>query len=308
MRIRRHIYILTLLLLVGLLTTACGGLLGGGGKSKGTIRIGSKEFTEQHILGNMYKYLLEDAGYTVEYTPVGGTVENHEAITSDQIDIYPEYTGTALLTILKEEYDPSMGAQGVYELVKQQYKEQFDLVLLEPTSFNNTYCLTMPEEKAQEMGIDTVSDLTARADELVFGTTQEFTERPDGLPGLKKTYGGFQFREVRALDPGLLYSGIDEGQIDVTTCFGTDGQIAALGLTVLEDDKDFWPPYPVAPVVRAETLEEHPEIADILNQLAPLLDQETMQTLNWQVAGQGEEADTVARTFLEEQGLIGGGE
>ena len=124
------------------------------------------------------------------------------------------------------------------------------------------------------------------------------------MPGLQEVYGGFNFKEVRAVDPGLLYVGLDEGEIDLTTCFGTDGQIAAYNLLVLEDDMRFWPPYPVAPVVRADTLEAHPEIAEALNPLAALLDNETMSALNWEVAGNSREADEVAKEFLLENGLI----
>lgn len=287
---------------VALLATACGA----GGGEAATIRIGSKEFTEQFILGNMYQLLLEDAGFEATYAPIGGTTENHEALLADQIDVYPEYTGTSLLTQLEMSYDPSMSADDVYNTVKAEYEEQYNLTLLDQTAFNNTYCLTMPKATADEMGISSVSDLSTAAPDLVFGTTQEFTERDDGLPGLQNTYGGFEFSEVVALDPGLLYAGIDEGDIDVTTCFGTDGQIAAMDLLVLEDDMHFWPPYPVAPVIRQDVLEENPGIADALNKLAPLLDGTTMSGLNWEVAGNGREADEVAREFLVDNGLISG--
>lgn len=298
----QKILITTVLLLIfGMLLGACGGAPGG---EAATVRVGSKEFTEQFILGNMYAMLLEDAGFNTQYAPSGGTSELHQSLLSDEIDVYPEYTGTALLVTLEQEYDPSMSSEDVYATVKEQYKERWNLEVLEPTQFNNTYCLTMPEERAQEMGIDTVSELSAEADDLVFGTTQEFTEREDGLPGLRNVYGGFNFEEVVALDPGLLYSGLDEGEIDVTTCFGTDGQISALNLRVLEDDRNFWPPYPAAPIVRGEILEQNPEIADALNQLANVLDGETMSSLNWEVAGNAREADEVAREFLQEQGLI----
>jgi osmoprotectant transport system substrate-binding protein len=117
-------------------------------------------------------------------------------------------------------------------------------------------------------------------------------------------YGGFQFEEVLGLDPGLLYAGLDEGDIDVTTCFGTDGQISAYNLVVLEDDMGFWPPYPVGPVIRQELLDDNPDVLTTLNKLAPLLDGETMSGLNWEVAGNGREADEVAREFLVENGLI----
>ena len=270
------------------------------------IRISSKEFTEQFLLGNMYEMLLDEAGFDATYSPVGGTSENHEALLAGEIDIYPEYTGTALLTHLEGSYDPSMSADDVYNTVATEYADRWDLTLLNSTGFNNTYCLTMTQEKASELGVSTVSDLSVKAPELIFGTTQEFVDRADGLPGLQETYGGFNFAEVLGLDPGLLYSGLDEGEIDVTTCFGTDGQIAAFNLVVLEDDKGFWPPYPVAPVIRTEVLEANPEIEDILNQLAPILDGATMSALNWEVAGNAREADEVAREFLVENGLISG--
>jgi osmoprotectant transport system substrate-binding protein len=295
----KRLTFLLVILMIAVLLAACGG---GGAAPK--VRIGSKEFTEQSILGHMYEMLLDDAGFDAEYTPVGGTAENHAALLADEIDLYPEYTGTALLTQLEMEYDPSMTADDVYNTVKQQYADRWNLSLLDPTSFNNTYCLTMPQERANELGISTVSDLSQKADGLVFGTTQEFAERDDGLPGLKEVYGGFNFAEVRALDPGLLYSGLDEGDIDVTTCFGTDGQISAYNLLVLDDDKGFWPPYPVAPIVRSDVLDENPEIAEVLNQLAPLLDGDTMSNLNWEVAGNGREADEVAREFLQQHDLL----
>jgi osmoprotectant transport system substrate-binding protein len=295
---KRRYYLIFTMLVVALLASACGGA------GQTTIRVSSKEFTEQYVLGNMYQMLLEDAGFNATYSAVGGTAENHQALIEDQIDVYPEYTGTALLTQLGMSYDPGMSEEDVYNTVKSAYEEQFNLTWLDQTAFNNTYCLTMTQEKAQELGVQTVSDLSTKAPDLVFGTTQEFTEREDGLPGLKETYGGFEFQEVLGLDPGLLYSGLDEGDIDVTTCFGTDGQISAYNLVVLEDDKNFWPPYPVAPVVRQDTLEENPGIADALNKLAPLLDGETMSALNWEVAGNSREADEVAREFLVENGLI----
>lgn len=297
----RKLYsIFGVLIVLSLFLTSCGG----GANEAATIRIGSKEFTEQHILGNMYQMLLADAGYNAVYTPLGGTTENHAALMAGEIDVYPEYTGTALISQLGMSYDPSMSANDVYQTVVDEYAKQYNLAWGEPTAFNNTYCLTMKKDKAAEMGIQTLSDLSTAAPDLVFGTTQEFTERDDGLPGLQATYGGFQFADVVALDPGLKYAGIDEGDLDVTTCFGTDGQIAAYDLVVLDDNMGFWPPYPVAPVIRQEVLDEHPDVATTLNKVAPLLDGPTMAQLNWEVDGNGREADEVAREFLTSNGLI----
>ncbi len=197
-----------------------------------------------------------------------------------------------------------MTPEDVYNTVSQAYLDQFNVVWLDPAQFNNTYCLAMTQERAQELNVKTLSDVSKIADQLVFGTTQECTERMDCLPGLQQAYGGFQFKEVRALDPGLKYAGVAEDQFDITTCFGTDGQIAAYDLVVLDDDKRFWPPYPAAPIVRKEILDEYPEIGEKLNQLASLLTQETMTQLNWEVDGNKREPDEVARTFLIESGLI----
>lgn len=290
------------LVILGLALAACGG--GGGAATE--IRVGSKEFTEQHILGNMYEILLDDAGFNASYSAIGGSSEVHDALVNGEIDVYPEYTGTGLLTHLGASYDPGMTGDDVYNTVSGEYQERWDLTWLQPTGFNNTYCLAMPQDRAQELGLETVSDLSGMASGLKFGATQEFLERDDGLPGLQQVYGGFNFDEVFGLDPGLKYSGLREGEFDVTTCFGTDGQIAGFNLTVLEDDRGFWPPYPAAPVVRDEVLEANPEIRDILDQLAPLLDGETMSSLNWEVDGEGGEADEVARVFLIENGLIEG--
>lgn len=287
------------LFILSAVVTACGGAAG-----SQKLTISSKEFTEQLLLGNMYALLLDDAGFDTEFKSLGGSNENHQAILNDEIDIYPEYTGTALLTFLEEPYDPSMSPEDVYRKVSSEYAEQFNLVWGEQTEFNNTYCIAMPEDKAQELGVSTLSELSTKTNGLVFGTVQEFMERDDGLPGMQQMYGGFQFDEVIALDPGLKYAGIREGDIDVTTCFGTDGQISAYNLRVLEDDKNFWPPYPVAPVIRQEILDEYPEVKEVLDQLAPILDGETMSSLNWEVDGNGREVDEVAREFLLENGLI----
>ncbi|MBE9076350.1 glycine/betaine ABC transporter [Romeria aff. gracilis LEGE 07310] len=276
-----------------------------GGGSGETIRVGAKDFTEQYILGNMYQMVLEDAGFDATYTSIGGSSENHQALLSGEIDVYPEYVGTALLTHLGGTFDSSMTAESVYDTVKEQYAEEFNLAILEPTSFSNSYVFAMTQDEASSTGISTISELSQQAGDLTLGTTQEFTQRDDGIPGLKEAYGGFNFEDVKALDPGLLYSGIEDGSIDVTTGFGTDGQIAAYDLVVLEDDKNFFPPYPAVPVVRQEVLDANPDIAEPLNRVSAALDSETMSALNWEVAGNGREADEVAREFLEAQGLIG---
>ncbi|MEM1253591.1 MAG: glycine betaine ABC transporter substrate-binding protein [Cyanobacteria bacterium P01_H01_bin.21] len=276
----------------------------GGGSETTQIKIGSKEFTEQYILGHMFEMVLDNAGYDADYTAIGGSSENHAALVAGEIDLYPEYTGTALLVHLSETYDNAMSTEDVYQTVKDQYAEQFNVTLLDPTSFNNTYALVMTQDRANELGVSQVSELSTKANGLILGTDLEFADRSDGLPALKETYGGFDFDEVKSLDPGLLYSGLETGDIDVTTGYGTDGQIAAFDLVVLEDDQKFWPPYPIAPFVRQETLDANPEIAELLNGVTVFLDNETMSRLNWEVAGNDREPDEVARDFLEQQGLL----
>lgn len=286
--------------------------------SKPTVTIGSKDFTESVILGEIVAHLLEGNDYTVERElNLGGTVVAHEALVNGDIDTYVEYTGTGLLAILGMELpemggdatpsatpEGSAGVDPVYEIVAREYPEQFGVEWLEPWGFNNTYALAMRSDHIEELGISTISDLVAHAGDLTFGATQEFLVREDGLPGLEETYG-LQFGDSVGLDPGLMYSALADGEVDVISAFATDGRIASLNLGLLEDDQGFFPPYFAAPVVRQDLLEASPEVADILNQLAGQIDDATMAELNLQVDENGEEPGDVARTFLEDQGLIG---
>jgi osmoprotectant transport system substrate-binding protein len=284
----------------GLLTavlTSCGG---GGDK---TITVASKDFTEQFILGEMYALLLEDAGFTVERKlNLGGTPVAQQALLDGEIDVYPEYTGTGLLTVLK--MDVMSDPQAVYDAVKAAYQEQFDLVWLEPAPMNNTQALAMTKARAAELGITTFSDMVANASQLVLIGPPEFAEREDGIPGLKQVYGDFEFADFLTVDPGLRYQSLLNGEADVVVAFGTDGELAAYDLQSLIDDKGLYPPYQVAPVIRQAALDANPEVADILNKVAPLLTDATMQRLNNEVSGNGREPADVAREFLVQQGLI----
>lgn len=293
---------LVLALLAVLMATAVLSGCGGGDK---TVTVASKDFTEQFILGEMYSLLLEDAGYTVERKlNLGGTPVTHQALLDEEIDIYPEYTGTGLLTVLK--LGVMSDPQAVYVEVKADYAEQFSLAWLDPAPMNNTQALAMTKERAAELGITTFSDMVAHADELVLIGPPEFVEREDGIPGLKRVYGDFEFADILTVDPGLRYQALLNGEADVVVAFGTDGELAAYDLLSLQDDKGLYPPYQVAPVVRQAVLDEHEDIAEILNSLAPLLTDATMQRLNNEVSGNGREPDEVAREFLIEQGLIDG--
>jgi osmoprotectant transport system substrate-binding protein len=171
---------------------------------------------------------------------------------------------------------------------------------------NNTQALAMTREKASELGITTFSDMVANADQLVLVGPPEFAEREDGIPGLQRVYGDFAFSDFLTIDPGLRYQALLNGEADVVVAFGTDGELAAYDLLSLVDDKGLYPPYQVAPVVRQAVLDEYGDIDDILNKVAPLLTDATMQRLNNEVSGNGREPDEVAREFLVEQGLIDG--
>jgi osmoprotectant transport system substrate-binding protein len=268
-----------------------------------TIRVGSKDFTEQFILGEMYALALEDAGYTVERKlNLGGTPVAQQALLSEEIDIYPEYTGTGLLTVLKQE--AISDREEVYRIVSEEYEAQWDLVWLNPSEMNNTQALAMTQERSEELGIQTISDMAANADQLILAGPPEFQEREDGLPGIQAAYGNFTLQEYLAIDPGLRYQALVEGQADVVVAFGTDGEIAAYNLVLLEDDRNLFPPYQVAPIVRGEVLEANPDVAQVLNEVTALLTDDVMQRLNFEVSGNSREPADVAQEFLEQEGII----
>lgn len=271
----------------------------------GTIKIGSKDFTEQFIVAEIYAQVLENAGFSVERKlNLGGTPIAQTAIVNGDIDLYPEYTSTGLLTVLKK--DPIQDAMEIYKSVKSGYEEQFKLTWLQPSPFNDTQALAMTQAVSDEYGIKTYSDLAAKADQLILGGPAEFIEREDGIKGLQQAYGGFEFKEITQLGTGSLrYQALLDGQIDVVVAFGTDGAIQGNSLVLLEDDLTFYPIYNIAPVVRMDTLEKSPQIADLLNAVAPLLTDQVMSDLNWQVDGPDKkEPAAVAKAFLQAQGLI----
>lgn len=302
-RVRRLLMLPLLALLTATIMIACVG--GGGNNVSGSspIKVGSKDFTEASIIGEMYALALEKAGFQVERKlNLGGTPVAQAALQSGEIDLYPEYTGTALLTILKE---PAISdQQQVYDKVAAGYKEQFDLVWLEPAPMNNTQALAMTKAASDRLGIKTFSDLAAKADQVVMVGPPEFEVREDGLPGIKAKYGAFELEEYKAVDPGLRYKALNDGEADVAVAFGTDGEIAAFDLVLLEDDKQLFPPYQVAPVVRQQTIDANPGIVEALNAIAPKLDNATMQKLNYAVSGEQREPAEVAKEFLTEAGLL----
>jgi osmoprotectant transport system substrate-binding protein len=296
-----------------------------------TIRVGSKDFPEAIIIGEMYALLLENAGLSVERKlNLGGTAVAHEALLNGDLDLYPEYTGTGLLAVLGASMTdvpgisatpdamaspmaaatPAAGgpADAVYAYVKEQYAAQFNLVWLDQSQMNDTQALAVKRSFAEENGIATISQLVALASttELVISAPSDFEEREDGLAGLVRVYGEFD-ATVNGVAPGIKYQALLDDDANVVLAFSTDAEIVINDLVVLEDDLALWPPYYVAPVVRQETLDAAPVVADALNPLAPVLTTELQTQLNARVVGDEKaEPATVARDFLVEQGLIAG--
>lgn len=302
----KRLHRLLLLSLLALLTTgiliACAS---GGNNPQAAIKVGSKDFTEQFIVGEMYALALEQAGFTVERKPnLGGTPVAQAALENDEIDLYPEYTGTGLLTVLK--LPAISNPQKVLQTVSEGYKQKYNLTWLDPAPMNNTQALAMTEAGAKKFGVKTISQMAAKANEITLIGPPEFEVREDGLPGIKAKYGNFDLKGYKSVDAGLRYKGLVDGEADVAVAFGTDGEIGAFKLVILEDDKQLFPPYQIAPVVRQKTLDTHPNLAAALNALAPKLTTEVMQRLNYEVSGKQREPVEVAREFLVQQGMIKG--
>ena len=267
-----------------------------------TIRVGSKNFTEELILGELYAQTLEHAGYKVDRRLDLGSVEvAMEALQRGDIDVYPEYTGTALLVVLK--MPPITDRRKTYETVKSAYRARFGLDWLAPAPMNDSQALATTTALAQRYHLRTLSDLAAAAPQLRLAAVPEFVQRADGIAGLRKSYGGFQFKSIRYVAIGLKYQALMDGDVDVAAAFSTDGQIEADHLVVLQDDKHFWPPYQVAPVVRYDAFAHFPKMAPALDALAPHITDDAMRTLNWRVDGGKEEPADVARDFLHSQGV-----
>lgn len=293
----RNLFILLLLALLTTLTVfSCS-------NSGGAIKVGSKDFTEEFILGEMYALVLENSGLKVERKlNLGGTPVAQAGLQSDQIDLYPEYTGTALLTVLK--LPVNSDRQQVLDTVAKNYKEKFNLVWLNPAPMNNTQALAMTQAGAKKYGITTISEMVAKASQLTIVSTPEFQSREDGLPGLKRVYGNFQLKKLIPIDAGLRYQALIKGEADVAETFSTDGEISAYNLVVLKDDKHLYPPYQVAPVVRQAALDANPGIRNALNALSPKLTDETMRRLNYEVDGKKREPADVAKEFLTQTGML----
>lgn len=273
--------------------TACGE----GGDS---VVVGGKNFTEQDILGEIVGHWIErTTDLAVERKlHLGGTFLCHRALTGGEIDLYVEYTGTALTAIL--ELAPRQDPDSVYETVRRRYRERFDATWFEPLGFENTFAILVRREAADSLQLETVSDLVPHASDWTAGFGYEFTEREDGLAGLQQRYG-LEFGRVRTMDLGLLYRALEEGQVDVVAGNSTDGRVDALDLVMLEDDRSYFPPYEAAPVVRRATLERHPDLRESLRRLSGRITTQEMRRLNREVDLRGRDSRSVAREWVESE-------
>ncbi len=267
------------------------------------IVVGSKNFTEQIILAELLAQGIESrTGLPVERrVNLGGTLICQQALRVGEIDLYVEYTGTALTVVLGE--PPSSNPADVYQRVKADYTKRFGFEVTEPLGFNNTFAIVVRGEDARRLKLRTISDIAAYAPRWRAGFGYEFMERPDGYRGWAQAYH-LQFAESpRIMDLGLIYRALKEKQVDLVAGNSTDGVIAALDLAVLEDDRHYFPPYEAVPVVRRETLKQHPELRAVLRALGGRLSEADMRRLNYAVDGERRDVPQVVREFRQAKGL-----
>jgi osmoprotectant transport system substrate-binding protein len=273
-------------------------LLAGCASKTSGLSVGSKNFTEQLVLGELLaQYLGRFTTLPIDKRfYLAGTYICHQALLAGRIDMYVEYTGTALVAILKE--SPTSDHAAVFNTVKDLYSRRFGLEVLPSLGFDNTFAMVMRGSDARRLRLKTLSDAAAASAQLRLGVGYEFLERPDGYKGLVSKYG-LKFTETpRVMDLGLLYRALQNKQVDMVAGSNTDGLIAALDLVVLEDDRHYFPPYDAVPIVRRETLDRHPEVAAVLQQLSGRISAEDMRRLNYAVDGEKKDAAMVVKDFL----------
>ena len=271
--------------------------------SANRIVIGSKNFTEQVILGEVLSQEVErKTNLKVDRRlNLGGTLICHEAIVAGQLDMYVEYTGTALNAILKEPVlnDPAV----VYQKVRDAYRDLFHVEWTEPLGFNNTFVMVIRGSDADRLHLKTISDAAPHFAEWTAGFGYEFIERQDGFPGLVRAYNLPKGPPPKVMDLGLIYRALSSGQVDVVAGNSTDGLIDSLKLFPLEDDKHYFPPYDAVPLVRQATLQKHPELRQVLAGLGGKISEQDMRHLNYQVDGDHRDVKEVVREFLNSKGL-----
>lgn len=308
-RIRRH-RVNRALVIAGigaiLLLTLYANLPGRRPEGVKTFTVGSKDYTEQIILGHMFAELIEDrTDFVVDRKlGLGGTHIVFGAMQTGEVDMYVEYTGTAYGATLG--YSETKTADEVFAIIKKDFAEKYRMTFLEPIGFNNTYAMMVTPETAAKYKLKTVSDLARASSELIAGPGMEFAERHDGLKGLIAAYG-MRFMDVIPLDGGVpKYTALLQNQVQTSDAFSTDGTLMKYNMVILEDDRQFFPPYHSVPLVRDEILEKYPEMRTVLNLLANAIDDAQMRNLNYQVDVEGKQPEEVAAAFLREKGLLTG--
>ncbi|GAB3066520.1 ABC transporter permease/substrate-binding protein [Virgibacillus ainsalahensis] len=272
--------------------------------NKADLVIGGKLGAEPDILINMYKLLIEEeTELEVELeSGLGKTAFVFSALDQGSIDIFPEFTGTAIVTHLEEEAD-SNEAQEVYEQARIGMKEVYGMEFLEPMAFNNTYTVATTEDLAEQYDLEEIGDLKPVEDEITAGFTLEFNDRYDGYVGMQDIYN-LDIRNVRTMEPGIRQDALSNGEVDIIDAYATDSYMIELNLVTLEDTENLFPPYQGAPLMREETLEEYPELEPILNQLGGKITDEEMRQMNYEVDYEDKSPNEVAREYLEREGLL----
>ena len=271
--------------------------------AQSSITIGSKFFTEQVILAELLAQQIEARTSipVIRKTNLGGTLLVHKALLASELDLYVEYTGTALTTVLNE--SPQGDSKAVYNRVKQLYAERFHLEVTEPLGFENTFAMVIRGDDAQNFHLQKISDLVELAPKWRAGVGYEFLERPDGFPGLTASYNLHFAESPKVMDLGLIYRALVDRQVDIVAGNSTDGLIGALGLFALADDRHYFPPYDAVPIVRESTLVQFPQIRSALAELAGKLSASDIRRLNYAVDAQHQDAAAVVRAFRQSSGL-----
>lgn len=303
------------IILSGALVFSMAGCAGNDGKDKteeGTskspeepVKIATKPMTEQFILGEMLKQLIEEkAGYKVELTKGigGGTSNIQPAMEKGEFDLYPEYTSSGWILVLGHEAG-EVSDDEMFAKLQEEYEEKFDMTWIGLYGQNNTYAVVVKEDTAKEYGLETCSDLAAVSDQLIFGGNPDYIERADGLSGMSEAYG-FRFKEIKDIDIGLKYQALRSGDIDVTNGYTTDAQISQDDVKVLKDDKSYQVNYFCSTVVREDALKKYPKLKETLELMDGILTDQKMAELNYQVEEEGRDEAEVAEEFLKSAGLL----
>lgn len=272
-------------------------------KEDKVLIVGAKDYTEQELLGNLVADMIEgntDIKVNRKFD-LGGTQVIFTALQKGDVDMYVEYSGTAYSSTLK--YPPIGDVEKVYEVCKDDLKTKYNIETLKQMNFNNTYALAVTQETAKKYNLKTVSDFAKVASNMKSGTTYEFLNRGDGLPGMEKMYG-FKMGSSIAIDSAPRYTALVNKEVDVIDAFTTDGLLMKFKLKILEDDKNFFPPYYPMPIIRTDKLEEYPEIVLVLEKLGDALTEEVMMELNYKVDELHQSPSKVSKEFLKKQGFI----